>query len=55
MDCSTPGFPVLRHLPKFAQTHVHWVCDAIQQAWNRILKTDFATYPFLEANFIGLV
>ena len=22
MDCSTPGFPVLHHLPKFAQTHV---------------------------------
>ena len=30
MDCSTPGFPVLHHLPKFAQTHVHWVGDAIQ-------------------------
>ena len=24
---STPGFPVLHHLPKFAQTHVHWVGD----------------------------
>ena len=23
MDCSTPGFPVLRHLQEFAQTHVH--------------------------------
>ena len=23
VDCSTPGFPVLHHLPKFAQTHVH--------------------------------
>ena len=22
MDCSTPGFPVLHHLPEFAQTHV---------------------------------
>ena len=30
MDCSTPGFPVLHYLPEFAQTHVHWVCDAIQ-------------------------
>ena len=28
MDCSTPGFPVLHHLPEFAQTHVHWVGDA---------------------------
>ena len=30
MDCNTPGFPVLHHLPEFAQTHVHWVRDAIQ-------------------------
>ena len=30
MDCSTPGFPVLHHIPKLAQTHVHWVGDAIQ-------------------------
>ena len=22
MDCSTPGFPVLHYLPKFAQTHI---------------------------------
>ena len=25
MDCSTSGFPVLHHLPEFAETHVHWV------------------------------
>ena len=30
MDCSTPGFPVHHQLPKLAQTHVHWVGDAIQ-------------------------
>ena len=30
MDCSTPGFPILHHLPEFAQTRVHWVGDAIQ-------------------------
>ena len=30
MDCSTPGFPVLHHLLELAQTHVHWVRDAIQ-------------------------
>ena len=30
MDCSTPGFPVHHQLPEFAQTHVHWVGDAIQ-------------------------
>jgi len=30
MDCSMPGFPVLHYLLEFAQTHVHWVDDAIQ-------------------------
>ena len=24
MNCSTPGFPVLYHLPEFAQVHVLW-------------------------------
>ena len=30
MNCSTPGFPVLHYLLELAQTHVHWVNDAIQ-------------------------
>ena len=30
MDCSMPGYPVLYHLPELAQTHFHWVGDAIQ-------------------------
>ena len=29
-DCNMPGFPVLHYLLEFAQTHVHWVGDAIQ-------------------------
>ena len=29
-DFSKSGFPVLHHLPEFAQTNVHWVSDAIQ-------------------------
>ena len=29
MDCRTPGFPVYHQLPELAQTHVHWVSDAI--------------------------
>ena len=29
MDCSTPGFPVHHQLLELAQTHVHWVGDAI--------------------------
>ena len=32
MDCSTPVFPVLHHLPELAQTHVHWVSDAISSS-----------------------
>ena len=34
MDCSMPGFPVLHYLPEFAQTHVHWIDEAIQQSHN---------------------
>ena len=30
MDCNMPCFPALRYLLGFAQTHVHWVGDAIQ-------------------------
>ena len=30
MDCSTPGFCVHHQFPGFAQTHFHWVGDAIQ-------------------------
>ena len=32
MDCSTPILPVLHHLPKFAQVHVHCIGEAIQQS-----------------------
>ena len=30
MDSSRPSFPVHHHLPELAETHVHWVGDAIQ-------------------------
>ena len=30
MLCSTPASSVPHHLPELAQTHVHWVSDAIQ-------------------------
>ena len=36
MDCSTAGFPVLPYLSEFAQTHVHWVDDAIQPSYPRL-------------------
>ena len=32
MDCSTLGFHVLHYIPEFAQTHIHWVNDAIDQS-----------------------
>ena len=35
MDCSSPGFPVHHQLLKLAQTHVHWVGDAIQPSHSR--------------------
>ena len=30
IDCSMPGLPVHHQHPELAQTHVHWVSDAIQ-------------------------
>ena len=33
MKCSTPGAPVLYQLWESTQTHVHWVCDAIQPSY----------------------
>ena len=32
MDCSMPGFPIVHHLPEFAQTHVHGLSDDIQSS-----------------------
>ena len=32
MDCSMPGFPVHQQHLKLAQTHFHWVSDAIQSS-----------------------
>ena len=29
MDCSMPGIPVLLYLSELAQTHVHWIGEAI--------------------------
>ena len=33
IDCSIPGFPVHHQLLELAQTHVHWVSDAIQASY----------------------
>ena len=39
MDNSMLCFPVLHHLPEFAQTHVHWVGDAIQPSHPLLLSS----------------
>ena len=33
VNCSTPGLPVHHQLPKFTQTHVHWVSVAFQPSY----------------------
>ena len=43
MDWSTPGFPVLHHLPEFAQIHDHWVGDTFQTPHPLLLPS----YPAL--------
>ena len=49
MDCSTPDFPVLHHLPELAQTHVHWVSDAINlcSPFSSCLQSFPASWSFL--------
>ena len=44
MDCSTPGFPVLHHLPEFAQVHVHCISNAIQSSHSRSPSSPFVFY-----------
>ena len=46
MDYSTPGFLILHHLPELAQTHVHWVSDAIQPSHPLSLPFSSCTQSF---------
>ena len=45
MECSIPGFPALHYLLEFAQTHVHWINDAIQQI-HPLLPSSLAALNF---------
>ena len=45
MNCSTPGLPLLHHLPEFTQTHVHQVRDAIQPSHPRLSPSPPAPNP----------
>ena len=38
MNCSTPDFPVLHCLLQFAQTHVHWIDDAMQPISSSVIS-----------------
>ena len=53
IDCSTPGFPVLHHLPELVQTHVSWVGDAIQPFEGRIKFYCFMANSVLHLSFPG--
>ena len=46
MDCSMLGFPVLHYLPRFAQTHVHLVDDAIQPSHPLLVPFSSRLQPF---------
>ena len=53
MDCSMPDFPVLHYLPKFLQTHVHWVYDVIQPSHPLLTLSPLAfNLSFLYANWL---
>ena len=45
MNCSTPGLPVHHQLPKFTQTHIHRVRDAIQPSYPLLSPSPPAPNP----------
>ena len=49
MGFSTPGFPVLHHLPNLAKTHIHWVGDAIQQVGDAIQLSHLFPFSCLQS------
>ena len=52
MNCSTPGFPVLHHLPELAQTQVHQVGDIIQPS--HPLSSTFPAFSLSQENNTSL-
>ena len=51
MNCSTPGFQDLHYLLQFAQIHVHWVGDAIQQSHPLLSPSPFGRGEFSSVQF----
>ena len=56
MNCSTPSFPVLHCLPELAQTHVHWVSDAIQPSSLSVTLIFYSPFifPFYASEYAPL-
>ena len=50
MDCGTPGFPVLHHLPEFAQIRVHWCSTLTLHKWEVLIVMP-ALCAFPEVNW----
>ena len=50
MDCSMPGFPVHQQLLDLAQTHVHWVSNAIKSL-HHLLSPFFlpSIFPYFQS------
>ena len=55
MNCSTSGFPILHHPLELAQTHVHWIVDAIQPSYvipfSSYLQSFLASESFIMNQF----
>ena len=45
MNCTMPGFPILHYLLEFAQTHIHWVDDAIQPSFATPFSSCLQSFP----------
>ena len=53
-DCSTPGFSVHHQLPELTQTHVHWVCDAIQPSHPLLSPFSFCPQSFPASGYFPM-
>ena len=49
--CIMPGFPVHHQLPELAQTHIHWVSDAIQPSHPLVSPSPPAPDPSQHQSF----
>ena len=54
MNRSTPGLPVHHQLPKFTQTHVHWVGDAIQPTHPLLSRSPSSPSPRNDITYIHI-